>query len=36
VRVLSRLFRRLCLEGLAALHAAGRLTFFGDPAPLSN
>ena len=30
VRVLSRLFRRLFLEGLAALHAAGRLVFFGD------
>ena len=30
VRVLSRLFRRLFLEGLAALHAAGRLAFFGD------
>ena len=30
VRVLSRLFRRLFLEGLAALHAAGRLTFHGD------
>ena len=34
VRVLSRLFRRLFLEGLAALHAAGRLAFFGDLAPL--
>ena len=34
VRVLSRLFRRLFLEGLAALHAAGRLVFFGDLAPL--
>ena len=30
VRVLSRLFRRLFLEGLAALHAAGRLVFFGE------
>lgn len=30
VRVLSRLFRRLFLEGLAALHAAGRLAFHGD------
>ena len=30
VRVLSRLFRRLFLEGLAALHAAGNLAFFGD------
>ena len=35
VRVLSRLFRRLFLESLAALHAAGRLTFFGDLAPLA-
>ena len=34
VRVLSRLFRRLFLEGLAALHEAGRLAFFGDLAPL--
>ena len=30
VRVLSRLFRRLFLEGLAALHAGGRLAFHGD------
>jgi predicted Zn-ribbon and HTH transcriptional regulator len=30
VRVLSRLFRRLFLEGLAALHKAGQLAFFGD------
>ena len=36
VRVLSRLFRRLFLEGLAALHAAGRLVFFGDLAPLAD
>jgi hypothetical protein len=36
VRVLSRLFRRLFLEGLAALHETGRLTFFGDLAPLSD
>ena len=36
VRVLSRLFRRLFLEGLAALHAAGRLAFFGDLAPLAE
>jgi hypothetical protein len=35
VRVLSRLFRRLFLDRLAALHAAGRLAFFGDLAPLS-
>lgn len=30
VRVLSRLFRRLFLEGLMDLHRAGKLTFFGD------
>jgi len=36
VRVLSRLFRRLFLEGLAALHMAGRLAFFGDLAPLAD
>jgi hypothetical protein len=29
VRVLSRLFRRLFLQGLEALHAAGELRFFG-------
>jgi hypothetical protein len=34
VRVLSRLFRRLFLEQLAAAHEAGRLHFFGDHAPL--
>lgn len=34
VCVLSRLFRRLFLEGLAALHAAGRLTFQGNLADL--
>ena len=36
VRVLSRLFRRLFLEGLAALHEAGSLAFFGDLAPLAD
>jgi len=36
VRVLSRLFRRLFLEGLAALHKTGRLTFFGDLSPFSD
>ncbi len=36
VRVLSRLFRRLFLEGLAALNQAGRLAFFGDLAPLTE
>ena len=34
VRVLSRLFRRLFLEGLAKLHAAGKLRFFNDQADL--
>jgi hypothetical protein len=36
VRVLSRLFRRLFLEGLAALHHAGGLAFFGDLAALAG
>ncbi|MFX0547558.1 IS91 family transposase [Roseovarius sp. S1116L3] len=36
VRVLSRLFRRLFLEGLIALHRAGHLTFFGDLAELAR
>jgi hypothetical protein len=36
VRVLSRLFRRLFLEQLAAAHAAGRLHFFGGHAPLAG
>jgi Putative transposase/Transposase zinc-binding domain len=36
VRVLSRLFRRLFLEGLAALHAAGRLVFLGDLGPFAD
>ena len=30
VRVLSRLFRRLFLEGLVKLHSAGKLSFFAD------
>ena len=30
VRVLSRLFRRLFLEGLMALHRSGDLAFYGD------
>src|SRR6056297_2545163 len=30
VRVLSRLFRRLFLQGLMDLHRAGKLTFFGN------
>jgi hypothetical protein len=36
VRVLSRLFRRLFLEKLAAAHAAGRLQFFGAHAQLAD
>jgi Putative transposase/Transposase zinc-binding domain len=36
VRVLSRLFRRLCLEKLAAAHSAGCLQFFGDHAHLAE
>jgi Putative transposase len=34
--VLSRLFRRLFLEGFAALKEAGRLDFFGELAPLAD
>jgi hypothetical protein len=34
VRVLSKLFRRLMLEKLAAAHAAGKLRFFGEHADL--
>jgi Putative transposase/Transposase zinc-binding domain len=36
VRVLSRLFRRLFLERLLAVHAAGRLNFFGAHAALAD
>ena len=36
VRVLSRLYRRLILEGLIRLHKAGKLQFFGDHAGLIN
>ena len=36
VRVLSRLFRRLFIEGLLALHHAGELAFFGDQVGLSD
>jgi hypothetical protein len=36
VLVLSRLFRRLFLEKLAAAHAAGRLAFFGPHAHLAD
>ena len=34
--VLSRLFRRLVLEKLAAAHGAGALQFFGKHASLTN
>jgi hypothetical protein len=36
VRVLSRLYRRLFLDGLAALFGAGELSFFGDLAGLAD
>ncbi len=36
VRVLSKLFRRLFLERLAAAHEAGRLQFFGEHARLAK
>lgn len=36
VRVLSRLFRRLFLDKLAAAHSAGRLHFFNALAPLDD
>ena len=36
VRVLSRLYRRLILEGLAKLHNAGKLHFFGDLIDLTD
>jgi hypothetical protein len=36
VKVLSRLFRRLFLEGLARLHKASKLRFFGDLAKLAD
>ncbi len=36
VRVLSRLFRRLVLDKLAAAHAEGRLLFFGQIAALAD
>ena len=36
VKVLSRLFRRLFLEGLARLHQAGKLRFFGDLSELAD
>ncbi|WP_227272047.1 IS91 family transposase [Roseobacter weihaiensis] len=36
VKVLSRLFRRLFLEGLVKLHSAGKLSFFADLARLAD
>ena len=36
VRVLSRLFRRLFLTGLVALHAGGQLGFFGEVQKLAD
>src|ERR1700686_4129496 len=36
VRVLSRLFRRVFLDKLAAVHAAGRLKFFGHHVALTD
>lgn len=36
VKVLSRLFRRLFLEGLARLHEAGKLAFFGKLSALAK
>jgi hypothetical protein len=36
VRVLSRLFRRLFLERLLAVHQANRLKFFGDHSALAD
>jgi hypothetical protein len=36
VRVLSRLFRRLFIEGLLALHRTGELSFFGELNGLSE
>jgi hypothetical protein len=36
IRVLSRLFRRLFLEALMALHQSGDLSFFGDLAGLAE
>ena len=36
VKVLSRLFRRLFLEGLVELHRAGKLSFFGGLSELAD
>lgn len=36
MKVLSRLFRRLFLEGLSRLHHTGKLAFFGELARLAD
>lgn len=36
VKVLSRLYRRLFIEGLVRLHKAGKLAFFGDLSKLAD
>ena len=36
VRVLSKLFRRLMLDKLAAAHKPGKLRFFGEHAHLAS
>lgn len=36
MKVLSRLFRRLFLEGLLVLHQAGKLAFFGNLSELAD
>ena len=36
VKVMARLFRRLFIEGLAALHRKGELSFFGELSGLSD
>ncbi len=36
VKVLSRLFRRLFIEGLTRLHKVGKLTFFGNLSSLAD
>lgn len=36
MRVLFRLYSRLILEGLAKLHKAGKLQFYGDHADLAD
>jgi len=36
VKVLSRLYRRLFIEGLVRLHKAGKLAFFGDLSKMAD